>query len=342
MSYKILIVDDEPANLRILERLFRVDYTVLAADSGSKALEMLAQHDVALIVSDQRMPVMTGIDFLKKAAEMRPSTVRIILTGYTDVNALVEAINSGVVYKYATKPWVNEDLRQTVNRALEHYETLKAQHQLKLQNQRLETRLKTTLENCVKIIAQMLDLKEPDLYNHVRRTGESALAVGQSLNLQPEELEQLSLAALLHEFAPIDVPNQSVLNTAEVAEWEPQVSINSFARELEMLANVPDLEEVASVLSCLHEQFDGNGYPGRLAGERIPLHARIIAVADAFDKLTLPRDFKLNLTQEDAIMRLQSFAGERFDPKIVKIFCNLKSSEQVQDVETSDELSLIE
>jgi HD-GYP domain-containing protein (c-di-GMP phosphodiesterase class II) len=194
----------------------------------------------------------------------------------------------------------------------------------------------------VKIIAQMLDLKEPDLYSHVLRTDECAVAIGQSLNLQPEELEQLSLAALLHEFAPINIPNQSFLQTAELPEPENRDLFKDFGRELEMLANVPDLEEVASVIRCIHEQFDGNGYPARLAGEQIPLHARIIAVADAFDKLTLPRNFKLKLTQEDAIMRLQSFAGERFDPEIVKIFCNLKSSGQIHDLDPSAELSLIE
>src|SRR5687767_320647 len=125
MSYKILIVDDEAANLRMLERLFRQEYSVITATSGAEALELLRLHDAALIISDQRMPSMTGIEFLKRSAEMRPHTVRIILTGYTDVNALVEAINSGVVYKYVTKPWVNEDLQLTVKRALQHYETLK-------------------------------------------------------------------------------------------------------------------------------------------------------------------------------------------------------------------------
>jgi len=110
MNYKILVVDDEPANLRMMERLFRGDYEILTAMSGLEALELLNQHDVALIVSDQRMPGMTGIEFLKRAAQIRPQTVRIILTGYTDVGDLVEVINSGVIYKYITKPWVNTDL----------------------------------------------------------------------------------------------------------------------------------------------------------------------------------------------------------------------------------------
>jgi DNA-binding NtrC family response regulator len=123
MPYKIMIVDDEPANLRLLERLFRRDYTVVSAASGEEALQLLGQHDVALLITDQRMPGMTGIELLQLTASLRPHMVRIILTGYTDMTALVEAINCGHVYKYMTKPWDNNALRLTVERALEHYET---------------------------------------------------------------------------------------------------------------------------------------------------------------------------------------------------------------------------
>jgi DNA-binding NtrC family response regulator len=137
-----MVVDDEPANLRVLERLFRSDYEIVAANSGADALRLLQQHDVALIITDQRMPDITGIELLKRTASLRPHMVRIILTGYTDVETLVEAINSGHVYKYVTKPWNNEELRLTVSRALEHYETTKARHELEMSNQRLLARLK--------------------------------------------------------------------------------------------------------------------------------------------------------------------------------------------------------
>jgi DNA-binding NtrC family response regulator len=142
MRYKIMVVDDEPANLRVLERLFRNDYEIVTAGSGAEALRLLQQHDVALIITDQRMPDITGIELLKRTASLRPHMVRIILTGYTDVETLVEAINSGYVYKYVTKPWNNEELRLTVSRALEHYETTKARHELEMNNQRLIARLR--------------------------------------------------------------------------------------------------------------------------------------------------------------------------------------------------------
>jgi DNA-binding NtrC family response regulator len=141
MDYKIMIVDDEPANLRLLERLFRQDYKVITAGSGEEALGLLEQHDTALLITDQRMPNMSGLELLKQTAELRPHMVRMILTGYTDVGTLVEALNSGLVYQYLTKPWSNEELRLTVTRALEHYESVRARHELAMRNSRLVARL---------------------------------------------------------------------------------------------------------------------------------------------------------------------------------------------------------
>ncbi len=142
MPYKIMVVDDEPANLRLLERLFRNDYEIVLAESGAEALRLLQQHDVALILTDQRMPDMNGIELLQRTASLRPHMVRIILTGYTDIDTLVEAINSGLVYKYVTKPWNNEELRLTISRAVEHYEATKSRHELEMNNRRLIARLK--------------------------------------------------------------------------------------------------------------------------------------------------------------------------------------------------------
>lgn len=123
---KILVVDDEPDNLDLLYRTFRRDFQVLKADSGMNALEVLAaEGEVAVIISDQRMPEMKGTEFLSKTVPQFPDTVRIILTGFTDIEDLVEAINAGQVYKYITKPWDPGELKAVVQRAAETYDLLK-------------------------------------------------------------------------------------------------------------------------------------------------------------------------------------------------------------------------
>ncbi|HYR77109.1 MAG TPA: response regulator [Pyrinomonadaceae bacterium] len=157
MQYKIMIVDDEPVNLRTLERLFRRDYQVVTAQSGAEALTLLQHHDVALLISDQRMPEMTGIELMKNTVAMRPQMAKILLTGYTDVSALIEAINCGLVYRYLTKPWNNDELRVAVSRALEHYEMMKSRHLLGMENQRLRVRLNEISE----LATQGVEL-EPD------------------------------------------------------------------------------------------------------------------------------------------------------------------------------------
>lgn len=130
MTYTILAVDDEPANLRMLERLFRKNYRVLTAASGEEALSVLNREDVSLIITDQRMPGMTGTELLRESLRTNPDTMKIILTGYTDLDTLVDAINTTRVYKFVNKPWDPFALRQTVEDALREYELSILQKQL--------------------------------------------------------------------------------------------------------------------------------------------------------------------------------------------------------------------
>jgi response regulator RpfG family c-di-GMP phosphodiesterase len=117
MTYTILAVDDEPANLRMLERLFRREHRVLTANSGEEALALLQKEHVSLIITDQRMPGMTGTEMLRESMQSSPDSIKIILTGYTDVSALTEAINTTRVYKFVSKPWDPTALKQTVQDA---------------------------------------------------------------------------------------------------------------------------------------------------------------------------------------------------------------------------------
>ncbi|MCX7594166.1 MAG: response regulator [Fischerella sp.] len=141
---KILVVDDEPDNLDLLYRTFYRDYKVLRASSGPAALDLLAQEgDVSVIISDQRMPMMSGTEFLSLTATQYPDIIRIILTGYTDVEDLVEAINSGKVFKYVTKPWEAEELKAVVRQALDSHNVLKARTRELTRTLRQESLLNT-------------------------------------------------------------------------------------------------------------------------------------------------------------------------------------------------------
>lgn len=140
MKHTILCVDDEIDNVEALERIFRSNYLVLKATSGQQALELLDQNPdpISLIITDQRMPHMTGVEFLSQTLEKHPDTIRILLTGYADMESVIAAVNSGQIYRYLNKPWDPIDLTSTVARAIERYEL---QAELKRKNIELSSAL---------------------------------------------------------------------------------------------------------------------------------------------------------------------------------------------------------
>jgi response regulator RpfG family c-di-GMP phosphodiesterase len=306
MTYKLLIVDDEAANTRLLERLFRDDYYCLTASSGEEAIGVLDQHEVAVIIADQRMPQMTGVELLKQSAARRPHTVRILLTGYTDLEALVEAVNCGLLYMYVSKPWNNDDLKLRVSRAVEHYENNKRQHSLTATNERLEARLKDMKLGLVRAIGAVLQLKDPYLALHGLRVSKYAEVLGERFKLNEDQLADMTAASFLHELG--------VVGADEVASC------------------VQELRETADMIRYHYENFDGSGVPLGLIGDQIPLSVRLLRVAKEFDLLTNPRDEDHGLTHEDAMKRLQSGSGKEFDPAVVETFSDVISEKVAQTV----------
>ncbi len=145
----ILYVDDEVNNLVSFKATFRLKYKVLTAASGSDALEVLAKNDIDIVITDQRMPNMTGVEFLEQVMALKPDLMRILLTGYTDVGALIDAVNKGKIFHYLSKPWSEEELDSTIQRAYTVYkqnkETKELNGELSTSNEQLEFLLRQKL-----------------------------------------------------------------------------------------------------------------------------------------------------------------------------------------------------
>ena len=291
MTYKLLIVDDEMANIRLLERLFRQDYSCLTASSGEEAMELLDQHEVAVIITDQRMPSMTGVELLKRSAARRPHMVRILLTGYTDLEALVEAVNCGLVYMYINKPWNNDDLKLRVSRAVQHYQTNKQQHLLTANNDRLRTRIQELKSGFVRAMSSMVQSKDEALYTHGARVSKYAELLGEKLGLSAELMIDLTAAA--------------------------------FLQDLRIVGGVAEFKDAADIIRYQFENYDGSGTPFGLIGEQIPLGARVLRAAKEFDLLTRAKDGSALMTHAAAFERLQLSSGREFDPNVVMTFTDL-------------------
>ncbi|PLZ10700.1 response regulator [Fischerella thermalis] len=229
---KILVVDDEPDNLDLLYRTFRRDFQVLKADSGMNALQVLAaEGEVAVIISDQRMPKMKGTEFLSKTVPQFPNTVRIILTGFTDIEDLVEAINAGQVYKYITKPWDPAELKAVVQRAAETYDLLK-QRTEELRRANAQMALLTVLVQ----VAQQASSLEAILNPIATAFGESFSADGCILQL----VENLSLLTTQGSYS----------SEGSVENWlagDPLTSEAIATGQMQVSVNVPNDEKLAGV-----------------------------------------------------------------------------------------------
>jgi CheY-like chemotaxis protein len=229
---KMLVVDDEPDNLDLLYRTFRRDFNVLKAESGVQALELLAQEgEVAVIISDQRMPEMKGTEFLSRTVPQFPDTMRIILTGFTDVEDLVEAINSGQVYKYITKPWDPNELKVVVQRAAETYDLLK-QRTEELRRSQAQTALLSALVNA----AQEAPSLEACLQPIAVAFGENFHTDGCILQL----VENGSLATAAGVYGA----------TGAVANWldrDPLVKEAIASQKMQVTVNIPNDASLAEV-----------------------------------------------------------------------------------------------
>ena len=217
MKHTLLFIDDETDNLDALERVFRKKYNVIKCSSGPEALKILKeQENIPVIISDQRMPEMTGVEFLEKSMKTHPHSIRILLTGYTDLDSVISAINSGQVYRYITKPWDTRDLQITVDQAVEKYELeselkvknielkkaleeLKTLDQAKSQfmiliNHELKTPL-TTLLSFMELLEQTT--LDDDQKKYLERMGKSSNRLHEiimdSLELVSSELEQVKV-----------------------------------------------------------------------------------------------------------------------------------------------------
>ena len=325
MTYKLLIVDDEMPNLRLLERLFADDYECLTASSGPEAIRLLEHHDVAILITDQRMAEMTGIELLKRTAQLRPHMVRILLTGYTDVEALVEAINCGLVYMYFTKPWNNDDLKLKISRACEHYENNKKRNSLVSANDRLLRMLEETKLAIVSGLADMLRSRNQREYDHAVRVGQYATAIAERMGLSAEENEDLSAAALLHALGENNLLGNRPISRRR-SDDQSQIALDHSECEAKLLAAIPELGNVKDIIRFHLENFDGTGTPGGLKADQIPSASRILRVANEYDSLIQPDASVARMRHDEAMQFLLQRSGRQFDPAVIEIMSQLNTN----------------
>ncbi len=312
-KYNILIVDDEEDNLALLYRTLRSKYNITKAHSAIEALEILQNKQFDCILSDHKMPLMDGVEFLKRVYDIQPRTMRLLVTAYSDVKILIDAINYAKIYRYIKKPFTPDELLMIVDSALECY-------QLKIDNENLISDLKDLFSGTVKAIIEALDAKDSFTLGRSRRVAFYALKIVKKLALNPTEVSKIELAGLLHDIGMIGVAEE-ILNKSQKLTDEEYEKIKMHVHySVKILEDIKQLYDITEIIKYHHEYYNGCGYPYGLKGEEIPLGSRIIAIADAFDSMVSNRAYRKSLSPDEALKVIEQSAGKQFDPNLVEIF----------------------
>jgi len=354
-EHTVLFVDDEVNILKALQRLLRNEpLNVLTATGPQEAIALLESTPTQVVVSDQRMPEMSGVDLLSTIREHQPDMIRMMLTGYTEMNIAVEAINRGEIYRLITKPWNDDELKATLHQAFDHYDlkaeikrlnlvTREQNFELQDMNRNLEEKvrertqqlaakhheLRTAYIQTIRALAEAIDAKDAYTRGHSERVAVYASQLAREMGLPKETIERVYFSGLLHDVGKIGVPDAIITKPDRLTE-EEYLEIQKHPEiGAKILEPVEFLRHIVPCVRHHHEWFDGSnrGYPDHLQGDKIPLPSRLILVCDTVEAMTSDRPYRKALPLDTVVRELHKYSGSQFDPVCVNAFLQLLERE---------------
>ena len=349
----VLIVDDDEDILLALNNTITAEgYRVVQTLSPLKALEYIKEDSFAVIISDQRMDEMTGLEFLALVKGQQPNASRVLITGALTLNTVIEAVNKGEIFRFLAKPWIREELLATVKNAVQRFQLLEVNRklqantltlnerlslsnaELKKKNQILNqqklaldeanTALKSNFEHSLELCYRIIDAYHPVLGEETKAIVNICRQISDSGNLSSKDQRTLTVSAWLQNIGLIGISRDLLHRARESPESlsvrEREIIYNHPIYGQTLASFVDNLSLVGETIRAHHDRWDGKGYPDRLAREAIPRPARILAIAVYFVECGLPK--------EEAIEAILRQSGKTFEPEAVRLF--LKATRMVQ------------
>ena len=323
---RCLLVDDDPQVRSALARAIE-SYGLACAQAagGEEALALLARDGgTPVCITDIQMPGMDGVAFLREVVARFPDMAVIMLTGVAEISTAIECLRIGAV-DYLTKPAMIEEVAARIDKALEKralvLENRHYQASLESRVRELDRRNRQSLINGVEMLVFALEAKDAYTSGHSLRVKEFAVKTAVQLGFAGEALAQLELGSRLHDIGKIGT-RETVLHKPgplDAEEFE-HIKLHAALGERILRPFLAESPRVLAIVRSPHERMDGSGFPDGLAGARIPIEARIVAVADAYDAMTTNRAYRPSRGPADAVEELRRFAGPQFDASVVEAF----------------------
>lgn len=333
----VLIVDDELGPRESLGMILKPSFNIYASEDGREALQIIKNTNIDVVTLDLKMPVMSGEEVLKLIKDYDPTIEVVIITGYGTLKSAVEAIKYNV-FDYILKPFNVSDILSTVKRCLERREmSLRVKEFLMAVEKESKSPVKMYKHisqflnkldefyhpaksegylEFVKVLTTTLEGNDPSMKGHSDRVNYYVTLMAEGLKLSQADTRDLQTSAYLHNIGNVGM---TVKNGA-TEEKERIERRDHPLKGAKMVAPLKLSPEVINGIKYHHERMDGTGFPEGLKGDQIPLFARIIAIADHYDALTMDRPDKRALSKHAALAELKKNAGSQFDAKLVDIF----------------------
>ncbi len=321
----LLIVDDEAGIRRLVrQKLSGQGYQCKEADSADRALNVLETDSIALVVLDIRMPGRSGIEFLPQIKSGYPDTSVIMATALNEMGIAVQCLKLGAD-DYICKPFDLEELSLAVQKALEkrHLQLEIREYQLYLE-ERIEEQtgqLRKLFLNAIEALVSALEAKDEYTGGHSRRVTDIALAIGHELGLSAQDMENLRWGSLLHDIGKVAVDPAIQNKPAKLTREEYEHIMTHVPVGVEIVRPLVN-EKITDMVEHHHDRYDGGGLHQLIAGDDIPLGARILGIADAFDAMISDRPYRSAMSITQIVEEIKRCAGTQFDPVVVAAFLN--------------------
>lgn len=320
----ITLVDDEPWAIDILGRAATSwDYTYQTARSAEEAIAVLEREPTPVVVTDLRMPGKGGVWLVQEIRRRWPATAILVITAGTEDQAALDCLRAGADF-YFLKPIQLDEfqhalasafrkLRRERNHALLH-------RSLKRQVEQRTRQIRSTFASAIDSLTRTLAARDPYTSGHALRVRDSAIALARAIDLPERQVQHVALAAKLHDIGKLGLPEVLLNKNGPLTPEERQAVREHPVIGERILMPIVRRRAVLAAVRGHHERYAGGGYPDGLVGEGIPLEARVLAVADAYDAMTTTRAYRLALPTREALHHLEAAAGSHLDPHLVRVF----------------------